>query len=75
MIVRLLVDENISWRLKHLLETPFEIILVNQIGKRVSDREIWQYAKKQNLLILTFDEDFIDIQLLQVIRQKSFGYD
>jgi predicted nuclease of predicted toxin-antitoxin system len=63
--MRLIADENISWRLKKLIP-QWEILPSNEIspGKRLTDLMIWQYAKANNYFILTFDEDFFELQNL-----------
>ena len=65
MIIRLISDENISWRLKRLLP-QWEILPANEIqsGKRLTDTTIWKYARSNQYAILTFDEDFSEIQNL-----------
>lgn len=64
MIVRLISDENISWRLKKLLPA-WEILPVNEIkrSERLTDFMIWQFAKSNNYTIITFDEDFSDSKI------------
>ena len=61
-MIRLLADENISWRIKRSLNT-WDILPVNEITgtKPMTDIQIWNFAKTNNYTILTFDEDFIDI--------------
>ena len=63
--MRLIADENISWRLKKLLP-HWEILPSNEIkiGQRLTDLVIWQFAKANQYTILTFDEDFSEIQTL-----------
>ena len=63
--IRLIVDENISWRLKKLLP-DWLILPSNEIQKhqRVSDFKIWQFAQGNSYHILTFDEDFTELQNL-----------
>jgi predicted nuclease of predicted toxin-antitoxin system len=58
--MKLLLDENISWRIAKYIENYFdEIIHVTSVhNHRLNDLEIWLYAKENNLTILTFDEDF-----------------
>ena len=65
MSIRLIADENISWRIKKLLP-HWDILPANEIkrGQRLSDTYIWKYAKENEYPILTFDEDFIEIQNL-----------
>ena len=63
--MRLIVDENISWRLKKLLP-QWEIFTSNEIkpGQRLTDLMIWEFAKTNKYTILTFDEDFSELQNL-----------
>jgi predicted nuclease of predicted toxin-antitoxin system len=63
--IRLIADENISWRLKKFLPDwlilPSNEILKNQ---RLNDFKIWQFAQSKAYHILTFDEDFNELQNL-----------
>jgi len=61
--VRLLFDQNISYRILKKLSDQFEgSIQVRTAGlEDTSDRQIWDYAKGQKLTIVTFDSDFSDI--------------
>ncbi len=63
--MRLIIDENISWRLKKLLP-QWEILPANEIrgNVRLTDLEIWKFAKSKKYAILTFDEDFFELQNL-----------
>jgi predicted nuclease of predicted toxin-antitoxin system len=63
--IKLIADENISWRIKNLLK-EWNILPANQIlaTQRISDFAIWQFAKSKNYHVLTFDEDFTSIQTL-----------
>jgi predicted nuclease of predicted toxin-antitoxin system len=59
--MRLLFDENISYRIvKQLINIFPEILHVSRIGVSppISDRTIWEYAKKNDFVIVSFDEDF-----------------
>ncbi|WP_184550683.1 DUF5615 family PIN-like protein [Mucilaginibacter sp. FT3.2] len=64
-MIRLLADENISWRLKKVL-SDWDILPTNEIrvNERLSDFMIWQFAKANSYTILTFDEDFCELQNL-----------
>jgi predicted nuclease of predicted toxin-antitoxin system len=64
-MIRLIADENISWRLKKFL-SEWEILPSNEIklNDRLTDFKIWQFAKTNNYTILTFDEDFCELQNL-----------
>ncbi|MEN2486940.1 DUF5615 family PIN-like protein [Flavobacterium sp. B11] len=79
--MKLLLDANISWRIIKLVENTFfnclhaNDIPVNQPAK---DIEIWQFAKVNNLTILTHDDDFEKLLLLKgappkVIILKTFN--
>lgn len=71
MKIRLIADENISWRIKKLLH-QWDVLPANEInkGKRLSDFLIWQYAKENQYNILTFDEDFSELQNLYSFPPK-----
>ena len=63
--MELLFDENISWRIKKKLADYFEVKHVSDISEDIiSDNNIWDYAKRNNFTIVTFDEDFFDIQMI-----------
>ena len=71
--MNLLIDENLSWRLAGYLEDYFsEIIHVKDINstKPVSDTAIWDYALKNDLMILTNDDDFYKLSTLKGFPQK-----
>jgi predicted nuclease of predicted toxin-antitoxin system len=71
MTIRLIIDENISWRLKKLL-SDWEVLPTNEIKTDIplTDRMIWQFAKANNYSILTFDEDFSELQNLYSFPPK-----
>jgi len=59
-----LSDANISWRLSPKLKLHFgDCFHVDYIELKVpaSDNEIWDYALTNQLIIVTNDEDFIDL--------------
>ncbi len=65
--MKLLLDANISWRLvKMLHEKGIDCIHVEQTTLPVpaSDRSIWEYALNENLVIVTNDEDFLNMSNL-----------
>jgi len=61
--VKLLFDQNISFRIISKIETSFpEAKQVRQLGiENYSDIEIWEFAKKEGYTIVTFDADFFDL--------------
>ncbi|GHM99178.1 hypothetical protein WSM22_06680 [Cytophagales bacterium WSM2-2] len=65
--MKLLLDENISFRVAKSIETNFpgstHISLINDGLKE--DLQIFKYAAVNNFAIVTFDEDFYDLQLLR----------
>ena len=60
---QLLVDENVEYRIIHKLRNyGHDVEHVNDLtafGKGSSDRELGQYSKSDDRLILTYDDDFV----------------
>jgi predicted nuclease of predicted toxin-antitoxin system len=65
--MKLLLDENLSLRIVPLLQEAFPgTTQVVSVGlERADDRAIWEFAKKHDYVIVTKDDDFLD--LLSVI--------
>jgi predicted nuclease of predicted toxin-antitoxin system len=67
--VELLLDANLSWRLcKSLLKIGIKSYHVDSekgLKQPAKDITIWNYALKFDLIILTNDEDFIDLAALK----------
>lgn len=65
--MKLLLDQNISFRLVKKLGSVFPGI--QQVGglglTNKTDRSIWEFAKKQDFIIITFDSDFYDLSLTE----------
>jgi predicted nuclease of predicted toxin-antitoxin system len=65
--VKILLDQNISFRITRLLLNDFgnvkQVKELNLVD--ASDYEIWNYASKNNYTIITFDSDFIDLANLK----------
>lgn len=62
--MKLLLDANLSWRLiPKLLEYFPESTHVEAFSgtKVLTDREIWEYSKKNGYIIVTNDEDFVSL--------------
>lgn len=71
--MKLLLDENLSWRMIKPLQPFFkEVVHVAnlQIAQPVDDISIWEYAKKNNFTILSKDDDFEKIVLLRKAPPK-----
>lgn len=64
--MKLLLDQNISFRLVKKIEGIFpESEQVRRIGlENKNDRIVWEFAKRENFTIVTFDSDFYDLSLL-----------
>ncbi len=70
--MKLLFDQNISFRIVRKLQVVFkdcqhvsDADLLN-----ATDTEIWNYAKKNDYCIVTFDYDFVDFSILKGIPPK-----
>ncbi len=63
--MKLLLDQNISYRLVKKIEQKFPGTLhVGKVGLiNKTDIEIWEYARKEDYIIVTFDSDFFDFSL------------
>jgi predicted nuclease of predicted toxin-antitoxin system len=62
--MKILLDANISWKLTKVLKPVFgECTHVDLIGLNVpaQDIDIWNYALKNRYIIITKDNDFIDL--------------
>jgi predicted nuclease of predicted toxin-antitoxin system len=70
--MKLLFDQNISYRITRLLDTVFPNCLhVSGVGLNgKSDMDIWNYTKENNLVIVSFDADFFDLAVLKGIPPK-----
>ena len=65
--MKLLLDANISWRLVKLLQNSgVDCTHVEQTNLPVpsSDMQIWQYAKEHKYIIVTNDEDYLNLSHL-----------
>jgi len=64
--MKLLFDQNISYRIVSKIIDKFpESKHVSQIGLNdLENIDIWQYTRKENYVIVTFDSDFYDISLI-----------
>ena len=65
--MKLLFDQNISFRLINKVTHLYpQAIQLKEVGlENFSDIEIWNFAKKNDYTIVTFDADFFEINLLK----------
>lgn len=65
--MKLLFDENTSYRALKLLEEHFPgSVHVNSAGVPLrTDQAIWQFAKEKGFIIVTFDSDFVQLATLR----------
>ena len=70
--MKLLFDQNISFRILRLLPDSFsDSRQVRMVGLQdCKDTEIWQFAKQNDFTIVTFDIDFFDISILRGFPPK-----
>ena len=66
MCVKLLFDQNLSYRLVARLQNlyPDSMHIAALDMDTSSDKEVWQYAKKEGFSIVTKDSDFNDMATL-----------
>lgn len=64
--MKLLFDQNISYRILKLIEAEFpEAEQIRRLGlENRSDRDIWNFAKQNDFIIVTFDADFFEFSNL-----------
>jgi predicted nuclease of predicted toxin-antitoxin system len=64
--MRLLFDQNISFRItKKIIDIFPNCKNVSDCGlMNCDDTDIWEYAKKNDYSIVTFDSDFYDISVI-----------
>jgi len=70
--MKLLFDQNISYRLIRKIKDIYpNAKQVRELGlENSTDNEIFEYAKKNNYSIVTFDSDFCDLNILKGFPPK-----
>ena len=70
--MKLLFDQNVSFRIVKIISTHFpESAQVRELKLEGStDREMWQFAKFNNYVIVSFDADFYDFSNLYGLPPK-----
>ena len=59
----LLIDENLPSSLAFVL--PLNCLHATELGKQLTDRQIWEHARAENLTVITRDTDFFDRLMLE----------
>ncbi len=61
--MKLLLDANLSWRIVSLLKPYFDDVAHVDfvIAYMAKDTVIWEFAKENNYIIVSNDEDFINL--------------
>ena len=64
--MKLLFDQNISFKIVSKLKDMYSgARQVRELGlENSTDREIWEYAKRNDFTVVTFDADFYDMSNL-----------
>lgn len=64
--MKLLFDQNISYRIIKIIAEVFpDAKQLKELGlEGMTDKQLWNYAKKNNYTIVTFDADFSDLSNL-----------
>ncbi len=64
--MKLLFDQNISYRIEKKLSSNFKLSKhISTLGlSNATDIDIWNFAKFEGFVMVTFDSDFYDITLL-----------
>ena len=73
MPITLLLDANLSWRSITILKNHYDDCYhVDDVGLPIpaKDTEIWDYAKKRSMLIVTNDEDFLHLSTFKGFPPK-----
>jgi predicted nuclease of predicted toxin-antitoxin system len=72
--MKLLLDANLSWRLsKSLKNAGIESVHVDfekSLKQSPKDIDIWNFSLKNEWIILTNDEDFVDLAILKGFPPK-----
>jgi len=70
--MKLLFDQNISFRLiKRIIDIFPDAKQVRQLGlENSTDTEIFDFAKRNNFAIVTFDSDFCDLNIIRGFPPK-----
>ena len=72
--MKLLLDANISWRIIPQLKEHFDDCVhadnIPDLNFPAKDTEIWQFAKVNELIVITRDNDFANLTILNGFPPK-----
>jgi predicted nuclease of predicted toxin-antitoxin system len=69
--MKLLLDENVSYRVLKIIRARFpDSVHTSELSSIHWDSMIFFYAKENGFTIVTFDEDFYELQLLKGFPPK-----
>lgn len=70
--MKLWLDQNISYKVvRYLTEKVPELTHVKFVGLlNAEDNEIWKFAKTNDYVIITFDADFYELQIIKGFPPK-----
>ena len=71
--MKILLDANISWKLVNILSPVFgDCVHIDLIGLTapIEDKDIWKYALNNGYIIITKDNDFLDLLELKGFPPK-----
>jgi predicted nuclease of predicted toxin-antitoxin system len=74
--MKFLLDQNISFRVVQKLKEHFPEVQSVKDNNLInaSDLQIWEFAQSKGYTIITFDEDFYNIQLLKGFPPKIIWF-
>lgn len=72
--MKLLADENIDRPIvEKLRDSGIDVLYVDEKSKGISDNEVLNIAEDEDRILITFDDDFSDVEEGGVIRLTSPG--
>ena len=70
--MKFLADEDVPYNnVKFLRSKNIDIISILDVKRSLKDKEVIEYARKENRILITFDKDFIELTLRQNIKSAG----